>query len=624
MTLTERWSPVFSIDLRSLAALRIALGVIILADLWIRGSDLSVWLSDDGVFPRVAAIDWGNDYRWSLYFLSGSWVWALFLNLIAALAALALILGYRTQIATIVSLILLVSLHNRASLLLQGGDNLLLLLIFWSLFLPLGARFSLDAARVHPDHQQRLAEQPNQFLSVGTVAILLQAMAVYFFSAFLKSGSEWFEDGTAIYYALHLDELATDFAVLWRDMHWLTVPLTRYVWWLELLGPILMFSPVLRVPVRLLIMAAFISMEIGFIFNLHIGLFPYISIASILLFMPSEVWNRLAERFDSRAGVGLLIYYDQDCTFCLKMCWILKTFLGLKHTRIEPAQSVPEVGEILEREFSWVVVDPAGETHIKWQAMTTVFSASPWFFWLGKVVGWPDRLGDRIYDSVATHRGAWGRWFALLLPWTNGVRFPGRLSQTMAGLFLIFVLVINLASVPSWRLFFMPDAEGERWQLKFPKVMQPLKWTLRLDQKWSMFAPYPTRSDGWLVVPGILASGKLVDVYHEIDQIPSFDKPDSLHNVMFENYRWRKYLSRVGSRRYLDFRKHYGSFLCRRWNQANGLDDRLTDFNIYRLTEKSAAPGQSASVKRTRIWRHWCVEDVGDLVEPALKAAGAW
>ena len=194
----------------------------------------------------------------------------------------------------------------------------------------------------------------------------------------------------------------------------------------------------------------------------------------------------------------------------------------------------------------------------------------------------------------------------------------------MAGLFLIFVLVINLASVPSWRLFFMPDAEGERWQLQFPQVMQPLKWTLRLDQKWSMFAPYPTRSDGWLVVPGILASGKLVDVYHEIDQIPSFDKPDSLHNVMFENYRWRKYLSRVGSRRYLDFRKHYGSFLCRRWNQANGLDDRLTDFNIYRLTEKSAAPGQSASVKRTRIWRHWCVEDVGDLVEPALKAAGAW
>ncbi len=89
---------------------------------------------------------------------------------------------------------------------------------------------------------------------------------------------------------------------------------------------------------------------------------------------------------------------------------------------------------------------------------------------------------------------------------------------------------------------------------------------------------------------------------------------------MFENYRWRKYLSRVGSRRYLDFRKHYGSFLCRRWNQANGLDDRLTDFNIYRLTEKSAAPGQSASVKRTRIWRHWCVEDVGDLVEPALKS----
>lgn len=624
MTLTKRWSPVLSIDLRSLAAFRIALGLIILADLWIRGGDLSVWLSDDGVLPRDAAIDWGNDYRWSLYFISGSWVWALILNLIAGLAALALILGYRTQLATIVSFILLVSLHNRASLVLQGGDNLLLLLIFWSLFLPLGARFSLDAARVHPDHQHRLADRSNELLSIGTVAILFQAMSVYFFSAFLKSGSEWFEDGTAIYYALHLDELATDLAVLWRDMHWLTVPLTRYVWWLELLGPILMFSPVFRVPIRLLVMAAFISMEIGFIFNLHIGLFPYISITSILLFLPSEVWNRLAERFDGRAGVGYSIYYDRDCTFCLKMCWILKTFLGLKHTRIEPAQSLPEIEEILEREFSWVVVDPNGKTSIKWQAMVRVFEASPWFYRLAKIVAWPSRIGDRVYASVAKHRSAWGRWFAVLLPWTNELRFPGSLSQIIAGAFLLFVLWINVGSIPSWRLPFMPDAEGERLQLQFPKILQPLKWTLRLDQKWSMFAPYPSRSDGWLVVPGILASGRLVDVYHEIDQIPSFDKPDSLHNVMFENYRWRKYLSRIGSRRYVDFRKYYGSFLCRRWNEANGLDDRLTDFNIYRLTEKSAGPEQSPSVKRTRIWRHWCVEDAGDLVEPALKAAGAW
>ena len=46
-----------SIDLRSLAVLRIGLGLLILADLLIRGGDLSVWLSDDGVLPRDTVID---------------------------------------------------------------------------------------------------------------------------------------------------------------------------------------------------------------------------------------------------------------------------------------------------------------------------------------------------------------------------------------------------------------------------------------------------------------------------------------------------------------------------------------------------------------------------------------
>ena len=186
--LSTRALSVFSIDLRSFAFFRILLGCLLIADLLIRGGDLSVWLSDSGVFPRNFVIDWAGDGRWSLYFISGSWVWALFLNIVAAFSAMALLLGYRTRIATLFSFVLLVSLHNRAPLVLQGGDNLLLLMVFWSIFLPLGARFSMDAARVHPDQQQAFSAQTNQYCSVATAAILLQAMAVYFFSDFLKKG----------------------------------------------------------------------------------------------------------------------------------------------------------------------------------------------------------------------------------------------------------------------------------------------------------------------------------------------------------------------------------------------------------------------------------------------------
>ena len=118
-----------SIDLRSLAVLRIGLGLLILADLLIRGGDLSVWLSDDGVLPRDTVIDWIASSQWSLYFVSGSWFWSLLLFGLAGLAAIALILGFRTRWATLLSFVLLASLHNRAPIVLQSGDNLLLLLV---------------------------------------------------------------------------------------------------------------------------------------------------------------------------------------------------------------------------------------------------------------------------------------------------------------------------------------------------------------------------------------------------------------------------------------------------------------------------------------------------------------
>ena len=266
-----RW--LFSVDLRSLALVRVLIGAILLFDLMIRGADFVTWLTDDGVLPRATVMERMDDYRWSLYNISGHWLWVLAIQCIAALAALALVLGYRTRWAVVISLVMLISLHNRAPLVLQGGDNLLLLVLFWMCFLPIGQRYSIDAALVDP-RQPASKPVPNAYLSVATVAILLQAMGVYFFSAFLKSGDEWYPDGTAIYYALHLDELNTWIAQLWKDELWLSRPLTLYVWWLELIGPLLMFSPVFRLPLRLAMMAAFISLEVGFIFNLHIGLFP--------------------------------------------------------------------------------------------------------------------------------------------------------------------------------------------------------------------------------------------------------------------------------------------------------------------------------------------------------------
>ena len=42
----------FVVDLRALAMMRIGVGLLLLADLWLRAPDVVAWLTDSGVLPR--------------------------------------------------------------------------------------------------------------------------------------------------------------------------------------------------------------------------------------------------------------------------------------------------------------------------------------------------------------------------------------------------------------------------------------------------------------------------------------------------------------------------------------------------------------------------------------------
>ena len=140
----------FTVDLRALGLLRIAVGLLILSDLMLRSSDWLTFLGAEALYGAELSRSLAEPWRLSLYWLFDDPRWTAGLGLLAALAALALTLGIRPWLSTLVSFLLLASLHNRNPLVLQGGDNLLLLLLFWGLFLPWGARLSLAAAVQRP------------------------------------------------------------------------------------------------------------------------------------------------------------------------------------------------------------------------------------------------------------------------------------------------------------------------------------------------------------------------------------------------------------------------------------------------------------------------------------------
>ena len=242
----------FGIDLRTLALYRVCLASIIIMDLVARARDLTAHYSDEGVLPRAALL--GDIGQWapSLHLMSGSPKIQALLFMLAGVVALALLVGYRTRAATILSWLLLLSLQARNPAIMQGGDMLLYLLLFWGIFLPLDARFSVDAA-LNEDVQR----VPNAFFSMATMALLVQAMCVYTFGALLKTSPTWIPDGTAVYYALHLDYLVTPIGPWLRRFPLLLGFLTYFVWSLELVAPLLMFSPIAHVRVRLFGMALF-------------------------------------------------------------------------------------------------------------------------------------------------------------------------------------------------------------------------------------------------------------------------------------------------------------------------------------------------------------------------------
>ena len=587
-----RWSELWGIDLRTLALFRCALASVISVEVFRRlFLDLRAFHTDYGFMPRDWLIQSDSLWRINLYLANGEPWFAALLLLLTLLSALAMAFGYRTRTAVVALFLLEMSLQNRNPLVLIGGDNLLMCLLFWAMFLPLGARWSVDAAlSVNPPPHRNL------HVSWASAGLLVQVMSVYFFSAVLKNGADWWPDGLAVYYTMELERYATP---LGRWMSQFPLPmqaLSYYVYFLEWAGPVLVFLPLLLAwmrAIRFSVMLMLMGMHVGFILCMEIGHFPYVSLASLTTFLGGWFWDWLAKQRDH--GRVTKIFYDRDCGFCHKMCLLLETFLVLPRAEIQPAQNDAEAGPILTANNSWVVKDAEGRLHLKWAAFVALVRDSLLFGWTYRVAAlkiwrWP---GTASYDFVARHRGRFADVSAILLPHT-AVKFEvGRLGQGIAGLFLVLVFMWNLSTIKV-----LPEASVQG-------VMRIPFRLLRLDQTWNMFAPFPSRADGWVVYPGVLEDGSTVDVLRP-ERPLNWDKPPFISQT-HENVRWHTMRWRIWEKEFAANRLHYGKYLCRDWNVRAKSGKHLLNFEMTHVQEMSPPPGGERKAERVVIWRHSCV-----------------
>jgi hypothetical protein len=187
----------------------------------------------------------------------------------------------------------------------------------------------------------------------------------------------------------------------------------------------------------------------------------------------------------------------------------------------------------------------------------------------------------------------------------EGATFPLKTNLATQVLSLFFISYISL-----WNLHTLP---------KF-KFMNLEPWdeiarSLRLDQKWNMFAPFPTKQDGWYVAPAKLSDGTEFDAFKWEQERP---KPDTLPTVSFEkpeqvsksykNMRWRKYMINFLSKNFEKRRLHYGRYLCRTFNDRHPQEKQLVSFELFFMREKTLPPGLPTKIDKLSMLQHECSE----------------
>jgi hypothetical protein len=262
----------------SLRAMRLLLGLIILSQAVELARDLSAILELQ-VYPTLH-----HDNERLGTTIPDSFTGYLFYSLAYVglpLFGLLLCAGISSRLASLGSFVLLLIIQHFIPLMLQGGDVLLRLLLFWSIFLP------------EQNKQDALPENTLSLSSwLASWAFTLQICFVYWFAAALKTDPVWTRTGDALFYALNIEHFTTPLGLYFRQFHDLLRIFTFATRGLEFLGPLLLLSPIYRAQFRMLAVILFVSLHlIGMQSLLRVGIFPWVCATAWVAFIPGFFWQ---------------------------------------------------------------------------------------------------------------------------------------------------------------------------------------------------------------------------------------------------------------------------------------------------------------------------------------------
>ena len=254
---------------------RILLAAIVFLSSLTWAPDLFTWFGYDGIvsvetmrqyeeFNRLSLLDWlppDNRFVLSLYVL-------------LLLSALSLMVGFKSRLSALILFICLASFHHRNLLIFHSGDTLMRVCLFLLLFGPIDRMYAIDSRGKAPAQASPWVQNLLRF----------QIAIVYAHSFFSKmEGSTWW-DGTAIYYALHMEDFYRFPVPLLFD-NIMTVKLAT---WSTLVIELALWTLIWIRGLRYYVLAAGVILHLGIDWSMNLPFFEDLMIASYVLFLKPE------------------------------------------------------------------------------------------------------------------------------------------------------------------------------------------------------------------------------------------------------------------------------------------------------------------------------------------------
>lgn len=585
-------------DPRTLGLLRIVLGFLLTADSIRHWKEAEVFYANSGVltnhFLLFKPFSGHNFTLWNAFSTAGE------VHLVFALATLCYFLymiGYRTRLFAILSLVMVTSQDNRLVLVENGGYVVVNLLTAWSVLMPTGKRFSVDALlRSYREHKEkswaalnerfRPADKFEEHVSAVYLVAIVDIAIIYFFNVVNKSGHIW-RTGLTVHYVLHLDRMVTGLGVAMREIMplWLTRGFTWVVLAVEAMICVWILSPSGRRYTRPLAMVFMHGLHGAFGTVFRLGPFSWFMIAWSYLLPRPENWADLEAWYRKKAR-PVAVVLDRRSPLAFAIGRLLARLDGLDLLTFEPSADEDASPPLLAARTQ------DGRTLAGSEAWRAVAQALPGgrHFRVLLTIATLGLLGPFLRFLESRREGV-ARFFGLALAAKGEPETPATSTfldkLASARVTARETLIAYLATCA----FFQVMAENKCFppQLK-PKIPPYMAATVgypRMFQGWGMFAANPITDDGSLSIDAITADGRHIDPF--TGEAPDLNLSDA--RGLGLNQIWQDYFNRIRLDRNKVYRDGLRDYLTR-WHLRTGDPaDELVAFDVYWLRDQCPRPG---------------------------------